>query len=373
MARSTTLRAALFLWLTLSILALPARVTAHASSTAATASGRSGAGAATWISRRNPVSGDAAVTLNAVACSTARICVAVGGTGTILSTTDGGVTWHKRYSGTPVGLDAVTCVTKGVCLAVGEQLVHYLNVHYSTGDRGGAILTSQDGGLTWRQRHNPMDTYLNTCPSCLVAIGEALHGTSCWSLTGCLAVGEDAALLVSTDGGAGWIARRSLVIPGGQRPGLWAIACPFGRTCLAAGEHGTILTSTDGGANWTIRPNPYSGTWSVLNAIACASSKVCLAAGDSGMLASADGGATWHQSTGPRAAAITCPTSKTCLAVGDNGTIATSLDAGATWSTYHYPSAAGTAFQGVACVSGNTCLAVGQNGTILQNTDLGAG
>ena len=59
--------------------------------------------------------------LYSVACPTQAACVAVGLSGTIISSSDGGVTWSSRTSGTQNGLTGVACPSASECLAVGKN------------------------------------------------------------------------------------------------------------------------------------------------------------------------------------------------------------------------------------------------------------
>ena len=76
--------------------------------------------------------------LHGVACPRPSTCVAVGGEGTILRSTDGGRTWRRQpnpLSGTSnYGLYGVSCPSPSTCVAVG----------------GDTLLRSTDGGRTWR-------------------------------------------------------------------------------------------------------------------------------------------------------------------------------------------------------------------------------
>jgi photosystem II stability/assembly factor-like uncharacterized protein len=106
---------------------------------------RSTDGGRTW--RRQP-SGTPNILLWGVACVSPSTCVAVGDKGTILRSTDGGRTWRSQHldlvaaryaldpiSGTLYNLIGVVCPSPSTCVAVGGS---------------GAIVRSTDGGRTWR-------------------------------------------------------------------------------------------------------------------------------------------------------------------------------------------------------------------------------
>ena len=73
--------------------------------------------------------------LTGVACLSPSTCVAVGDSGVILRSTNGGRTWRRQPSGTPNFLFGVACAGPSTCFAVGPR---------------GTILRSTDGGRTWR-------------------------------------------------------------------------------------------------------------------------------------------------------------------------------------------------------------------------------
>src|SRR5204863_5812069 len=87
-----------------------------------------------------------------VDCATTTVCVAVGGYGTILGSTDGGDTWSQRPSAVsqanddPRELYDVTCPTATRCLAVGAY---------------GEIVTSDDAGVSWPRIGSPTPYALN--------------------------------------------------------------------------------------------------------------------------------------------------------------------------------------------------------------------
>ena len=92
--------------------------------------------------------------------------MAVGGGGTVLTSLDGGATWTSRVSGTSYDFSGVACPSAALCVAVGG----------TEGDVGAPLATSTDGGVDWTMSwDSQIQLYMGVaCPSadlCL-AVGE---------------------------------------------------------------------------------------------------------------------------------------------------------------------------------------------------------
>jgi photosystem II stability/assembly factor-like uncharacterized protein len=136
--------------------------------------------------------------------------IVTGGGGTILTSTDG-TTFAPRVSGSKAELwsSASTGGTHPRIVVVGA---------------GGAILVSDDSGVTWTAAKDPQqDT--------LFSVTEGASGF--------VAVGVDGAAIHSTDG-LNWT---TVIAGGGQTLRAVAFAAP---RYVAVGASGTMLTSTDG-------------------------------------------------------------------------------------------------------------------------------
>ncbi len=159
--------------------------------------------------------------------------VIVGAEGTILMTSDGGVTWQSVDSGVDSDLVAVTLMDDGATgFAVG---------------RGGVLLTTRDGGGTWASE--PLDTSND-----LLAIGID-NSANVW------VVGAGGLALNSVDGGLTW-QEKELTYAGDngelRTVGSDINAIAFGvieeETGQTAGFASTsgnnILRTLDGGLTW---------------------------------------------------------------------------------------------------------------------------
>jgi photosystem II stability/assembly factor-like uncharacterized protein len=366
----------------------------------ATATGpRRADGSATW-QHPLPAGGD----LEGVSCATTTACFAVGDSGTILATTDGGVSWSLQRSGGATDLNAISCASANDCAAVGN---------------GGTVLTSSDGGGTWSSRSSGTDAGLNgvSCPtaSTCIAVGdggttlrssdggttwasqpsgtqEPLYGVSCPTEIACFAVGGHGAALTTTNGSS-WSAK-SLVSGFPER--LWAVSCPTASSCVAGGDAGTSWSTTDGGASWSKNFNGPGQS----RGVSCASNSVCFLVGENGhaqpddaaIMATTNGGGTWQ----PQAThsdnilhGVSCPSTTLCVAAGMRGTILRTTDGGSNWSS-RSPGTDGdlsrivctsfvqclpegmNALQGVSCTSASTCFAVGSYRTVMATGNGGA-
>jgi photosystem II stability/assembly factor-like uncharacterized protein len=108
-------------------------------------------------------------TLFDVGCSgtDGQHCVAVGESGTVARTDNGGGSWSKPSSGTTVDLNGVSCPTSSNCYAVGDS---------------GTLLISTDGGTTWNPETSPTS--------------QNLEDIECFAdSTSCYAVGANGTIL----------------------------------------------------------------------------------------------------------------------------------------------------------------------------------
>ena len=207
----------------------------------------------------------------------------------------------KRLPGNGV-LRAISCPSAQVCWAVGED----------TALRP-VVVTSDDGGRTWR----PVRTPTLPAPASGVSCSSPLH---CVVLSApCCDPGMSTAL-TTFDGGSTWT--RSIPPNRGKSggdmalaaPTLGVVACPTVALCVAGGQYDSggmnsgfqsVYRSLDGGRTWTpldVRTISGAGQADILDssiaAITCPSVSFCRAvvgggAGVTAVMASVDGGATW--------------------------------------------------------------------------------
>lgn len=241
-------------------------------------------------------------TLNGVTCAASGGCVVAGDTSDgspLLALVAGGQRWSTRDLGPPTDQTALTCSSPGHCLAAEPA---------SPVPLVASVTETDDGGARWSPVGLPVGLTgiaALDCPTarrCLaladVPVPPQVHEDG----------GELAsAILSSDDGGRSW-RRDVLAAPAGTS--LDALSCPTVTTCFAAGAtpggigvmpQDAIVTSTDGGLHWRAEqlpafpPQPPTGTSGSeileggLTGIACFGPTRCLAGGPAGVLATTDG------------------------------------------------------------------------------------
>lgn len=265
--------------------------------------------------------------LAGVASTDADRAWAVGGSGTIVATTDGGATWKTENSATTNSLEAVAFSDADHGWAVGFH---------------GTIVATTDGGATWGVRDSGTTKMLQ---------GVAFsNGNDGW------AVGQDGTTVATTDGGSTWTAQSS-----GTSDPLFHVACSDAEDAWIVGSP-DLLATTDGGSTWTAQS---PGTTHNLNGVAFSDPDTGWVVGDNGtIVATTDGGSTWaSQSSGgvQQLLAVAFTDANHGWAVGDNtegaGAILATTDGGSEWTSEN-AGIAGT-LGGVAFSDANHGWAVG--------------
>jgi photosystem II stability/assembly factor-like uncharacterized protein len=318
-----------------------------------------------------PLSG---YTLHGVACAGTTDCVAVGDSGIIRTSMDGGAIWRSLFSGTDADLNAVACPQPTLCVAVGATVVAGPAV---------MILRRSNGSAPWSARL----VYCDAATSDLTGVAFAGSRRG-W------AVDRSGAVLRTTDGGATW--QRQAVVespdpqvpanattsiqPGVESPDsqhVWVVG-------QGSGSAGVIQSSTNDGIEyWTTSEVDGTGVWSTvggddagqaLNSVALAGDQHGWVVGDQGtILVKVDQGLIWQsQASGTfeNLESVAFPDSTHGWVVGDAGTILHTTDGGLIWQSQ----ASGTRenLESVAFPDTTHGVAVGQNGAILRTTNGGA-
>jgi photosystem II stability/assembly factor-like uncharacterized protein len=241
--------------------------------------------------------------LQDIAVVDSRTAIAVGDTGTILKTTDGGATWRTIPSGTTEVLSSITMGSAAGGWACGE---------------GATLLRTVDGGETWEEQFPGIDG----------------------GYTGVSAVGADVAWLVgydflyggaiivkTTDGGENWDDQSP---PGGGS--MQGVSAVDARTAWAVQVGSGGFKTTDGGNTWTLIDTEAR---QLQNRVQGLSGTRAFLVGDGGQFMKTTNGTNWKRSIVPGAPdlkGLSFLDANTGWVVGANGFIAFTGDGGKTWS-----------------------------------------
>jgi photosystem II stability/assembly factor-like uncharacterized protein len=273
-----------------------------------------------------------------------------GDAGTILKTTDAGMTWSPLTSGTTNALHGVYFFDGTQGIAVGEQ---------------GLILRTTDGGAGWQ--------------GVTSGVTDTLRSVSFSGVNG-ISGGDSQTILYSTDAGASWQISQAGFFGGGF-PGAHMLTPTIG---YVAGQNSIfqplVGTSTDGGAGWGFQPFYFDNNEGGCTDVRFLDVNTGVVSGSvfdgTGAIArTTDGGMNWSTLFFDQAIeGLDFPVTNTTnfgFAVGQGGRIVHTTDAGVTWveqtsgttANLNDVSFATDALRGIA---------VGENGTILWTADGGA-
>lgn len=258
---------------------------------------------------------------------------AVGAGGTILYTTDGGVTWTDQTTPESSTLEDVTWGGSDVS---GDDYVW-------TCGSSATVLKTTDEGETWENLSGgaPFSAFAINFQGISngIMLGEGFYATS-------------------INGGNVW------------SPVMTAYdyyAVDFvGSTGWACGQGGFIKKTTDGGATWT---DQASGTTLGLRGIEFINANEGWACGFTGtILHTTDGGTTWTEQVSTTAnllSDIKFSDSQNGWACGYTGTILRTTNGGVTWANYSLESGTYEWLQSIALINANEGWIVGDVGTII--------
>ena len=256
---------------------------------------------------------------------------AVGGWGTVKSTSDGGATWKSQMTMTTQTLFGVFFADSKNGWAVGDA---------------GTVTATTDGGATWNPQSSGTTTYLKNV--------YFIDKNTGWI------VGSNT-LLSTTDGGITWT-----LSDGGSGTWLYGVSFADGATGWAVGSNGSIVHTTDGGKSWAKQDSGSTALLEAVDFVGLAGWTV----GKACILSTTDGGSHWVRQDGGGIAqtlrGVDFVSAKLGWAVGDTGLALKTIDGGAGW----FPEYTGTTktLNAVHFVDVDTGWAVGTLGTILKHT-----
>ncbi len=275
---------------------------------------------------------------------------AVGLSGTIRSTSDGGSSWATQTVGTSASFRSVSFANANIGVAVGDQ-----------GTSTSTIQFTSNGGVTWRAAATTSTVGLTSV--------HMVSATTGW------AVGGAGVILRTVDGGASWTVRPSPTVAG-----LAAIEFePNGVVGYFVGNaeppNWTIFKTTDSGATWTAVSG--LGATGAINlfGVDVFDANNAITVGSNGQIRrTTDGGVTWANQSQNNVAATILRSVKlldgaNAYAVGDLGMMCYTRNGGESWFSLLQGSSA--RWQAVHFPDANNGWAVGQNGAIMRTADAG--
>ncbi len=331
--------------------------------------------------------------LNDVWVLNSNVIVAVGGVGTIIRTTNQGVSWDVTHNANGLRGDlnvvffidqnigwtagSEGCVLKTTNGGIDWNLIATLagvevrGLYFHDSQNGwavgvkqnkGVLLSTTDGGINWTIEDNTNASALNWITFVSPSIGWAVgSGTN----------PSDDIILRTLDGGKNWSSSTS-----GLTTEIYRVCFVDGLRGWAVGKglsaSSAIVATTNGGVTWTAQTNPLSSKF--LWAVSFRDQNLGWIVGEGGsMLKTVNGGSTWIEVTNQarrNLKAIHYGNVNLVMAVGNAGIILKSLDDGTVWqevstgtTTWHY--------YAVDFTDPDTGWIVGPNKTILKSVNGG--
>jgi photosystem II stability/assembly factor-like uncharacterized protein len=256
---------------------------------------------------------------------------AVGRSGTVLATSDAGVSWAaQRTPSSGAILDAVTAVDADHVWAVGRE-----PQSGSGPSRDGAVLwATVDGGAPWQAQRLAGVSNLRG-----VAFADARHG---WVVGGDMD-GEYGVVLGTSDGGARWReqVRYHLTYFSGvtctDAEHAWAVGGPQQYPINPGETPPPLIAATSDGHTWTTQLASDASTDAPLRGLSFTDSTTGWAVGSETLLSTADGGSTWathavEKSWRPMSSVSFADAQHGWVLGGDKRSLLMTQDGGATWS-----------------------------------------
>lgn len=223
---------------------------------------------------------------------------AVGLAGTVLKTTNGGVTWEISYVSGKEWLFGLHFVNESIGYVAGSN---------------GAIYKSTDGGAIWAPQNSGTDKILYDV--------QFSDGNNGW------AVGEEGVILATADSGANWVPQNI-----GQTDDLKGLFVLDADNIWAVSDDGAILKSSDSGQSWNVQKD---GSGFALADVFFLDSQRGWACGQGIIYRTIDGGESWSLSLPSTTLVINkvhFPDANNGWACASTGSIFRSVDGGAHWT-----------------------------------------
>ena len=286
-----------------------------------------------WVSQNSGTNND----LWFVTFLNANTGYAVGESGTIRKTTNGGNNWFPQMSGTSDTLFCVNFIDENIGTAVGQS---------------GTIRRTINGGINWFPQNSGTSYTLKSV-------------SFINSNTGIL-VGFNGLIRKTTNGGINWYSQTS-----GTYNNLWSTFLLNVNTGWAVGYSGTVRKTTNGGTNWF--PQSVGSSYAELLYVSFLNANTGVITvgipGNIGIYFTQNGGITWtprNIGSGHSQRSIDFVDANNWMMVGDEGDFSRTADGGSTWS--FLPIGIMNWLFSTSFVNTNTGWAVGTSGIILKTT-----
>jgi photosystem II stability/assembly factor-like uncharacterized protein len=174
----------------------------------------------------------------------------VGQDGLILATTDGGKTWTPQESNATYE-ESDGAVKRAYLFNIAATDA---STAWAVGDRS-ILVSTTDGGKTWRSRKVPMEADLTGGQS-LAAMDPIFYDVKFIDRQNGWIVGEFGKIMHTTDGGETWKEQTKTLLEGTEFFDLLDLPTLFGlhardqQNAVAAGLEAHIARTRDGGARW---------------------------------------------------------------------------------------------------------------------------
>ncbi len=304
-----------------------------------------------------------------------EVAWAVGVSGTIFNTIDGGDNWTEQERVTEAFLSSVAAIDATTAWAGGN-----------------VFLKTTDGGVTWVFQDEAMDAFRGgQQPMSMTISGmSVVDADTLWvsvnyifaGRTAPFALWYEAAIWKTDDAGATWTRTLLTTVP----PHINEVYAVNEQVIWAAGgssgwasPYPAVFVTADGGATWAYHYLGLPGDISMLDIVAHDTVSAWavyayVTGGAGGVKKTYDGGTTWLTQPAPVGIvpqALSSPGGNTLWVVGSAGAIFKTIDGGATWITQD--SGVTTYLYDVCAVDTDTAWAVGDAGVILKTEDGGGG
>ncbi len=297
--------------------------------------------------------------LRSVAAST-RLCVSVSVLVLLLSTfclTASAAPWSRQTSGTLGWLHSVYFLNQQTGWAVGSK---------------GALLTTSDGGLTWKIESRPTEDSIQDVYFRNRQDGWLVCEANVYELT--TKEAPRTYLMRTADGGKSW---EKIDVNGDDLKGnvdtrLTRMVFSRAGHAWVFGEAGTAYKTVDAGKNWKRLQLPTR--YLLLGGAFVDNDRGWLVGAGGTILQTADGGETWHASklpdvTGVRFTAVSFIDNRLGWAVGSGGRVVRTINGGRTWTSQE--TGVTTDLLDVKFINDLEGWAVGSRGTVIHTFDGG--